>query len=135
MRLAGPLPASPAGWSRRPLSSPPMQAINLALRFLLELSGLAALAFWGWSVAEPPLRYALALGAPALLIVVWAMVVAPKADNPIPRPTRVVLGSLLLLGAAGMLALAGEPVVALVLALVIVANTVLLFVPGEQGGS
>jgi Protein of unknown function (DUF2568) len=112
-----------------------MHALNLGLRFLLELAGIVALAYWGWAAAEPPLRYLLALVAPAVLIVVWALVVAPKANNSIPQPTRMVIGSVLLLLAAGALALAGQPLVAAGFAILIVANTALLLVRGTPGGS
>lgn len=112
-----------------------MRDINLGLRFLLELSGIAALAAWGWGAAGPPLQYGLALGAPAVLILVWALGVAPRARNRIPQGARVVLGSVLLLGTAGMLAVAGQPAMAVAFAILIVVNTMLLIVLGHPGGS
>jgi hypothetical protein len=58
---------------------------------------------------------------------VWALVVAPKANNAIPQELRVVIGSMLLLVAAGGLALAGHPPAAGAFAMAIVLNTLLLF--------
>lgn len=108
-----------------------MAAVNLALRFLLELCGIAALAIWGWSAADSlPVRLLAAVGAPLLLIAVWALAIAPGATNPIPQTARMVIGSGLLLVAAGGLALAGHQALAAVFALVIVANTALLLVLG-----
>jgi hypothetical protein len=108
-----------------------MTAVNLALRFLLELGGIAALFAWGWSAADSlPVRLLLAVGAPALLVTAWALVIAPGASNPIPQVARMLLGSGLLLLAAGALAAAGHPGLAAVFAVVIVANTALLLVVG-----
>jgi Protein of unknown function (DUF2568) len=108
-----------------------MASLNLALRFILELCGIAALATWGWSAADSlPARLLLAAGTPALLITAWALVIAPGATNPIPQVPRMLLGSGLLLLAAGALALAGHPGIAAVFAALVVANTALLLVLG-----
>ena len=106
-----------------------MRAVNLALRFLLELAGLAALAYWGWQAADSlPLRLVYAVLAPLALAVVWALVVAPGADNPIPQQTRMLIGTLLLLVAAGALAAAGVPALAGALAVLVVVNQALLMI-------
>ena len=77
----------------------------------------------------PPslLRHLLAwvLGA---LIVVWAFVVAPKADNPLSQPARDIIGTFLLLVAATGLAVAGQPQLALVFAVVVVGDWLALVV-------
>ena len=112
-----------------------VQSLNLALRFMVELAGICALAYWGWSTgAALPIRIALAVGAPLALIVVWALVVAPGADNPLPRDVRMLLGTGLLLVAAGALATAGRPALAGIFAVVVVANQVLLFVLEKEAG-
>lgn len=109
-----------------------MATLNLALRFLLELCGIAALAFWGWSAAAETLpRVALAVLAPAALIVPWAFIVAPKARNPIPPDVRVLIGSVLLLAVAAVLASAGRADLAVAFAVLVVVNTVLMFVLGR----
>ncbi len=46
-----------------------------------------------------------------------------------------MLGSVLLLGTAGMLAVAGQPAMAVAFAILIVVNTMLLIVLGHPGGS
>lgn len=102
-----------------------MKASNDAFRFLLELAGIAALALWGWEVGSPgPLRFVFAVVAPLALIVIWALLVAPKANSPLDPSVRVIVGSGLLLLAAGVLWLAGQPAAALLFAVLIVANTV-----------
>ena len=105
---------------------------NLALRFVLELAGLAALAAAGFQSSEGPVRWLVAIGAPAALALFWALVVAPGATNPIAPSVREVIGSLALLCAAGALALSGHPRLAAVFAVLIVTNNVLLAVLHDQ---
>lgn len=52
--------------------------INLALRFLLELSALAAVGVWGWKVGEGWLRYLLVLGIPIALALAWGAFAVPN---------------------------------------------------------
>lgn len=80
-----------------------MAQANLALRFVLELAGVIAVGYWGYHAMDGLGRWLLAFGVPALLIVSWALVVAPGADVPIPQPVREVIGSIVLLAAAGAL--------------------------------
>jgi len=102
--------------------------LNAALRFLLELAGIVALAIWGWTVGdESPLRIVLAVGAPLLLIAAWALLIAPRSRSPLDQRTRFVVGSGLLLVAAAALWAAGSPAIAAVFAILVVANTALAF--------
>jgi hypothetical protein len=110
-----------------------MTLLNLVARFVLELAGVGAIAYAGFQLAGPhPWRVLVAIGGALALVVVWALVVAPNADNPIAPPARVLIGSGLLLLAAGGLALADRPVLASVLAVAVVVNTGLLFVLGDR---
>ena len=112
-----------------------MAPLNLALRFLLELCGIAALAAWGWSVSDVlPVQLAAAIVAPAVLVVVWAIVVAPKARNTIPQVARMLIGTGLLLACAGCLALAGYAALAVAFAAVNLVNTIVLLALGGPGG-
>lgn len=54
--------------------------INLAVRFILEMAGLAALGWWGWNQGEGILRFMLALGIPFLAAVLWGTFAVP--DDP-----------------------------------------------------
>ena len=80
-----------------------MRGANLGLRFLLELSALAATAYWGFADHSGPAQLALGLGAPAAVIFVWWLFVSPKARIELPRPAR--FGVELLVWAAAALAL------------------------------
>ena len=104
-------------------------AANLAVRLLLELAGIGALAYWGWHVSDSlPVRLIVTIVAAGTLVAAWALVVAPKASNPIPQDVRMLIGTALLLVAAGALAIAGQQRLALVFAGLVIVNQVLLLV-------
>ena len=52
--------------------------INLAIRFLLELSALLAMGVWGWRQSEGWFRFVLALGIPILVAAVWGTFAVPN---------------------------------------------------------
>lgn len=109
---------------------------NLAVRFLLELVGVASLAYWGSRLpSTTPVRVGLAIAAPAALIVVWALVVAPGADNPLSQTTRMLIGSVLLLLASYALAVAGQTRLAVAFAAVVVLNTALMLLFPDEVAS
>lgn len=95
-----------------------MKNANLAARFLLELGALGATAYWGFSTASGLTQWVLGLGAPAAVIVVWWLFVSPKARIEVPRPARFAIELLVWAAAAIALAAAGQPVLALVFAVV-----------------
>jgi hypothetical protein len=107
------------------------RAAMLALRFLLELCLLAALAYWGSQVdASTIVRILLAIGAPLAAIAVWGAFVAPKAPN---RPgTGVWLAIQVVLFGAGVAGLcdAGQSGLAIALGAAVVANTAILLAMG-----
>ncbi len=107
--------------------------VALAVRFIVELLGIVAVAYWGWQTGPDGIgRIPLAVGAAVALIVVWAFVVAPKADNPLSQQVRDIVGTVLLLVAAAGLAVAGEPGLAMVFAAVIVMDWVAIVVVGAD---
>ena len=69
--------------------------VNLLVRFILELTALAALAIWGWTQHEGALRWVLAVGAPLLAAAAWGVFRVP--NDPGPAPVRLSgIGRLLL---------------------------------------
>jgi quinol-cytochrome oxidoreductase complex cytochrome b subunit len=112
-----------------------MQAIktaNLALRFLLELCALAALAYWGAEVGRGLLlKLVLGIGAPLVAAVVWGTFVAPKATVPVSTPIRILIEVVIFGLAAGGLVVAGRPALAWALLIVFVINDVLLYAWGQ----
>jgi Protein of unknown function (DUF2568) len=110
-----------------------MLLANLAGRFLLELTAIGAFGYWGYQVGGAfPTRIIFAVVAVTAFVLLWAFVIAPKAVNPIGPDFRILIGSGVLLVAAGALAMAGLPTQGLVFAALVVVNTVLLFALGHD---
>jgi hypothetical protein len=109
-----------------------MRAANLALKFVLELCMLAALAYWGVQAGGSTLGdVVLAIAAPLAAAVVWGIYAAPKARRRLPLVPRLALELSVFAVAAVALAVAGAPVLALVFAAVVALNTALLVVTGD----
>lgn len=110
-----------------------MAATNLVLRFLVELAGIGALAWIGLQLPlEGAARWVAVIGLPAILIVTWTLLVAPNTDNGLSQSIKDVIGTVLLLGVAVGIALAGQPQLAIGFGLVVAANAALLFVFGPE---
>jgi len=104
-----------------------LASANLAVRFLLELVAIGAVAWWGYhATSNGPARVALAIGAPLALILVWTFVVAPGAENSLSAVQRTIIGTILLEVVAAALGFAGQPRLAGLFALAILANAVLM---------
>ncbi len=99
-----------------------MAIANFTLRFVLELAGIAAYAYWGSQVAGP----AGAVVAMAGAVVVWAVVVAPKTRNGLSQPQKDVVGTAILLVAAVLLVVAAQPIAGLVFGAVVLTNAAIL---------
>ena len=108
-----------------------MAILNLTLRFLLELAGIAAFGIWGLSATgDPRLNLVVAVIAVAAVIGVWALVVAPKARNGLSQSQKDVIGTgILVLGAVALIA-AGQPVAGVALGALVLANAAMLAVLG-----
>jgi len=51
--------------------------INLAIRFLLEMSALVSVGIWGWKHSDGWLHYVLAIGMPIILATIWGTFAVP----------------------------------------------------------
>jgi len=65
--------------------------VNLALRFLMELSALVAMGYWGWQQSDSAWRIVFALGVPILAAAVWGTLAVPEDPSrsgsaPLPVP-------------------------------------------------
>lgn len=100
---------------------------NLALRFLLELCLLAAVAYWGSQVSSSTVvNVVVAIAAPVAVAGVWGLWLAPKASRRLQLPGRWLLELALL--ALGVLALVATDaaVLGVILAVVAVLNAFVL---------
>ncbi len=88
-----------------------MLPLVLTLRFALELTLLAVVAWWGYSVGGVLVGALCAIG----VAVVWGLLLSPKARFPLPAQVRnAVEVAVFLLAAAGLSAL-GHPALGVVL--------------------
>ena len=111
-----------------------MSIANLFLRFMLELGAIAAAGYSGYQLAAAagPLRWVAAVGAVLAVIVLWAVFVAPKTQNGLSQLRKERIGTAIMLAAAGALALAGQPTVAVGFGVLVVLNVALLEVFGRD---
>lgn len=106
-----------------------LKSANLALRFLLELAGLAALAYWGFHTGTRSLtKWGLGIGAPVAVAVVWALFVAPNATITMPDAVRIGLQVIVFGAAAFGLYVTARRSVAIGYAIVVVLNAALMAV-------
>jgi hypothetical protein len=104
------------------------EGINLALRFILELSALAALGYWGYETGSGVMRWVLTIAAPLVAALVWALFVSPKATIELARPARLVLELGVFGAAAAALAVAGHGSLAVLFAAVALVSGTLSYV-------
>jgi len=108
--------------------------INLAVRFILELAALAALAYWGWTQHTGVLRYLLTIGLPVLGAVLWGVFAVPgdrsrSGDAPVPVPgiLRLLLELLLFGFAAWCLYDAGLVLLANIFGIVVLVHYIISY--------
>ncbi len=109
-----------------------MAAVALALRFALELNAIAAVGVWGFRAGGGGVTGAAYAGAAIVVLVGnWAWFIAPRSTrSPLPIRWRTLAGAALMLVAAALLAVAGEPLVAAVFAVTVIVDTAVLFALG-----
>jgi hypothetical protein len=62
--------------------------LNLGLRFILELAGLFAMGYWGWTQHEGLTRFVWTLGLPLGAALIWGIFRVPgdPSDAPVAVP-------------------------------------------------
>jgi hypothetical protein len=106
---------------------------NLTVRFVVELLAVGFVGYWGFNASNDTLvRLALGIGAAVAFAVVWGLFLAPTSRRGLTTPQKNVLGTILLLVAAGALAIAGQPAVAAIYAVVVILNAAALLVLGDR---
>ncbi|MFF3611475.1 YrdB family protein [Streptomyces sp. NPDC002580] len=102
----------------------PWFAANELLAFVVELVALACLSWWGFTVGQGRLLHVLfGVGTPLLAVVLWALFAAPKARLRPGSPVVLLVKAVVLGGGAAAVHGVGHPVAAVVMAIVVVANT------------
>lgn len=100
--------------------------LNLALRFLLELLALAALAYWGWTQHTGLWRLVLAVGAPLAAATLWGIfrVHGDPKEAPVAVPgwVRLLLEAAFFASATWALFAAGQSILGWIFAIVVVVH-------------
>ena len=113
-----------------------MTMAALTVRFLVEMIAIGGVGYWGYQAVDDGVgRIALAVAAVAAFIVVWGRLIAPKATNPLTQAQRDLVGTGVLLVAAGGLAVAGQPGFALAFAVVVVIDWLVMIALGREAVS
>jgi len=101
-------------------------AINLGLRFILELAALWALGYWGWVTHDGPARYLWSVGLVVLASVVWAVFRVPGDGGApivtVPGGVRLLIEATYFTGAAVALAASGRRSLGIALATIVVLH-------------
>jgi hypothetical protein len=104
-----------------------IKAINLALRFFLEILALVIYGYWGFQVSQGVfMKYLLGVGTPLLVAVVWGMFGSPKAPYGLTGASFLLLEIILFGLPAVALFFSGKQTWALVYAGVTVINLILM---------
>ncbi|MEU8763692.1 YrdB family protein [Streptomyces sp. NPDC048659] len=104
----------------------PLHVLNEALAFLLELTALALLAWWGWATpGSVPAGLLLAVAAPAAAATLWGLFAAPKARIRLPLAGILAVKALVYGAATAALYVLAGPGWALAFAVVAAVNTAL----------
>lgn len=111
-----------------------LRALNLTLRFLLELCALVALGFWGATAVSGPWRYALAAFAPLLFAALWGLFASPKAPFKRGLTGQLLIEAVLFGGVVLALFGAGRPGLAVIFGVLVVANRSLITAMGQSTG-
>jgi hypothetical protein len=114
----------------------PALALNLGLRFCLELAALAALGLWGAQAGSgTALHVVLAIAAPLAASVVWGLFVAPKARVRLPDEARLLIELAVFAAAAAAFAASGHLWPAIAVAGIAAANSAFVRLLGYAPGS
>lgn len=109
-----------------------MVLANLAVRLIVELLGVGFAGYWGYNLsADPILRLALGAGAIAVFALIWGRFLAPNASSSLTSAQKDNLGTIVLLISAAGFASAGQPLAALVYAVIVIVNAVILALLGD----
>ena len=106
-----------------------LKMLNLAVRFLLELCMLAAVAFWGFKTQNNWLmKILLGIGLPVLIAILWGMFLAPRATHRLSGVPFFALELALFSTGVFSLFAGGAPTLGWVYTITLIVNTILLLV-------
>lgn len=106
-----------------------LKGTNLGIRFLLELSMLAAVGYWGFHTQSSWANKILfGIGLPLLIAVIWGIFMAPKSTHRLSGIPFTVMDFILLGSGAVALYASGQRTLAWIYAIVLVISEILRLV-------
>jgi hypothetical protein len=103
-----------------------LKGLNLGVRFLLELSMLASVGYWGFKMhAGWPMKILLGAGLPILLAVIWGYFMAPRSAHRLSGLPFTIMDFILLGSGAVALYASGLVNLAWMYAVVLVVSEIL----------
>lgn len=102
---------------------------NIALRFILELSALASLGYWGLKSGNGMImKFILGVGSPLLIAILWGIFGAPGSLYQLPKPFQwlLILGVYFMADSA--LYASGEHYISTLLGLIAIVNSALMYI-------
>jgi hypothetical protein len=105
-----------------------LPAANLALKFALELTAVAAFALWGARVGSGALSVLVAIATPLVAVLLWGAFAAPKAKRRLPIGARIAFELTFFALSVAALLNADLMTAASILAFSVAVNAVLLTV-------
>ncbi|MFA9557753.1 YrdB family protein [Evansella sp. AB-rgal1] len=104
-------------------------AVNHAIRFVLEVISIVAIGYWGFKLEKGVvLQYIMGIGAPLLIIVVWAMFGSPGAPYRLQGMFRLGLELTIYSLAFGAIIARKSLGWAIIFGVVVVINTLFLYI-------
>lgn len=103
-----------------------LRGTNAGISFALELAMLAAFGYWGFTVGDGLVAWALVIALPLLGVLIWGLFFAPRSDRRLMLWPGALLSWALFLLAAAALWVTGQTALAIALALIASVNRVLI---------
>lgn len=105
--------------------------LNLALRFLLELTALGAFGYWGWTQHSGIWRWVFTLCVPLIAATIWGVFRVPgdPGDAPVAVPgiVRLALEAVFFIGAVAAVYASDQSRAAIALAVIIITHYILSY--------
>ncbi|WP_035097994.1 YrdB family protein [Anoxybacteroides tepidamans] len=104
-------------------------ALNLALRFILEVCALVSFSYWGFQSDKSfPIKLVLGIGTPLLIALIWGIFGSPSARIPLRGFARILLELFIFGLAAIALYASGKPILAMIFAFLVLINRIIMYI-------
>ncbi|WP_209440960.1 YrdB family protein [Paenibacillus maysiensis] len=104
-----------------------LKMLNWAVRFLLEVCGIVAFAYWGFKTGvNVPIRLVQGVGVPVFVMIFWGLFVSPAASFPLQGWAHLGAELVIFGLATAALSASERPLWAIILACTFVVNHLLM---------